>query len=56
MESVIKCGINPEHEDRNYGHLNNAKYTDYFELGRLALQKQFGISDEELKERGLVYS
>jgi len=51
-ETVVNCTINPDHIDA-YGHLNNSKYGEYFELGRKALQKKYGIEGASLREDGI---
>jgi len=48
--TTISCQVLPQHIDR-FGHLNNAFYAYYFELGRIALQEQNELSDRSLKCR-----
>ena len=52
--TIVKCIIHPNHID-DYGHLNNAFYSCYFEKGRIALQKKFGLEDSVLAEKGIGF-
>ncbi len=52
--AIVKCIINPSHVD-DYGHLNNAHYSYYFEKGRIALQEKFGLKDSVLAEKGIGF-
>tara|TARA_Y100000310_G_C20555132_1_gene750106 strand:+ start:380 stop:769 length:390 start_codon:yes stop_codon:yes gene_type:complete len=51
---VINLVVDPEHID-DYGHLNNSWYPKYFEQGRLALEKAFGIDPASYMVKGLKF-
>jgi len=53
-EVVANCIIRSEHTDL-HGHLNNSRYAPYFECGRIALQEEYGLNDEELKKAGIGF-
>jgi acyl-CoA thioesterase FadM len=57
LESKIVLGIESKHTDC-YGHLNNANYHHYFQLGRRDLQEINGFSEDYLisQNKGLLVS
>lgn len=50
VTSKVKITARPEDIDE-YGHLNNAKFPKYFEEGRLALQRNAGLTAQSLIEK-----
>lgn len=53
MENVIETIVRSTEVDQ-IGHLNNAKYLEYMEWGRVALLEQLGYTFAVLKERGVL--
>lgn len=53
MENVIETIVRSTEVDQ-LGHLNNAKYLEYMEWGRIAWIEQFGLTLAVLKERGTL--
>jgi len=54
LKSIVACTVSPEDTD-GYGHLNNARYSEYFEKGRVDLLESFGLGVDELKKEGVGF-
>ena len=50
IETAVECTISPEHIDEN-NHLSHEYYPIYFNEGRKALYKAYGVDNKELREK-----
>ncbi len=51
----VDCVIEAAHADPAYGHLGNQYYPVYCDLGRRRLQEAYGVSNDDLRQRGLGF-